>query len=137
MAVNHTTQGHSVEVFTLQDNNLIHQKTMKHPALVSPNDIVLIDKERLYVTNDHRYTRGFAKILEEYLGLSISNVLYFDGKNYIEVADGIAYANGINYDSKRNLLFVASPRSFLVKVYARNTDGSLKFIEDIPCNTRR
>ncbi|MBE9488738.1 MAG: hypothetical protein IMY67_00470, partial [Bacteroidetes bacterium] len=48
---------------------------------------------------------------------------------------GIAYANGINFDAKRNLIFVASPRKFLVKVYSRNTDGSLEFIEDIPCGT--
>ncbi|WP_378177930.1 strictosidine synthase family protein [Aquimarina sp. SS2-1] len=135
MAINHTPEGHSIEVFTLKDKNLIHQKTLTHPLLISPNDIVLIDEHRFYVTNDHGYPKGFGKILEEYLGLSISNVLYFDGENYTEVADGIAYANGINYDSNRNLLFVASPRGFLVKVYTRNKDGSLEFIEDISCNT--
>ncbi|MFD2564988.1 strictosidine synthase family protein [Aquimarina rubra] len=135
MAINHTPQGHSIEVFSLQDKNLIHHKTLKHSLLVSPNDIVLIDEHRFYVTNDHGYPKGFGKVLEEYLGLSISNVLYYDGKNYTEVADGIAYANGINYDPKRNLLFVASPRSFLVKVYSANSDGSLDFIEDIDCDT--
>ncbi|AXT52886.1 hypothetical protein D1818_19420 [Aquimarina sp. BL5] len=135
MAINHTLNGHSIEVFTLQDKNLVHEKTLKHTSLVSPNDLVLIDENRFYITNDHKYTDGFGKILEEYLGLSISNVLYYDGKNYTEVANGIAYANGINYDPKRNLLFVASPRAFLVKVYSRNVDGSLEFIEDIPCST--
>ncbi len=135
MAINHTSKGHSIEVFTLKGKNLVHEKTLTHPSLVSPNDIVLIDENRFYVTNDHKYTKGFKKTLEEYLGLSISNVLYFDGDNYTEVADGIAYANGINFDPKRNLLFVASPRGFVVKVYAKNDDGSLEFIEDIPCGT--
>ncbi|WP_299215799.1 SMP-30/gluconolactonase/LRE family protein [uncultured Aquimarina sp.] len=136
MAINHTPDGqHAIEVFTMRDKNLVHEKTLTHPSLVSPNDLVLIDENRFYVTNDHKYTDGFGKVLEEYLGLSISNVLYYDGENYTEVADGIAYANGINYDPKRNLLFVASPRGFLVKVYSRNADGSLEFIEDIPCGT--
>ncbi|WP_170837127.1 SMP-30/gluconolactonase/LRE family protein [Aquimarina amphilecti] len=135
MAINHTPKGHSIEVFSMRDKNLIHKKTLKHPSLVSPNDIVLIDENRFYVTNDHKYTNGFGKVLEEYLGLSVSNVLYYDGENYIEVADGIAYANGINFDRKRSLLFVASPRAFLVKVYTRNDDGSLEFIENISCNT--
>ena len=136
MAINHTPQGHSIEVFKLlQDKNLVYEKTLKHPSLISPNDLVLIDENRFYVTNDHGYTEGIGKVLEEYLGLSISNVLYYDGENYTEVADGIAYANGINFDPKRNLLFVASPRGFLVKVYSRNDDGSLEFIEDIPCGT--
>ncbi|AXT56456.1 hypothetical protein D1815_12040 [Aquimarina sp. AD1] len=135
MAINHTPKGHSIEVFSMQDKNLIHKKTLKHPSLISPNDLVLIDENRFYITNDHKYTDGFGKILEEYLGLSISNVLYYDGENYIEVADGIAYANGINFDRKRNLLYVASPRAFLVKAYTKKDDGTLEFIEDIPCNT--
>jgi len=45
------------------------------------------------------------------------------------------YVNGINYDAKRALLYVASPRKFLLKVYHRNEDGSLEFIENIDCKT--
>jgi arylesterase/paraoxonase len=73
--------------------------------------------------------------LEDYLGLAISNVIYFDGEKYLEVAKGIAYANGINYDADRSLLFVASPRKFLIKVYKRNPDGTLEYIEDIASGT--
>ena len=73
--------------------------------------------------------------MEDNLGLKASNVVYFDGKDYKEVADGIAYANGINYEEKRNLLFVASPRGFLVKVYQRAANGNLEFIENIDCGT--
>lgn len=135
MAISHTQQGHSIEVFELEDKTLTHIKTLKDDAMVSPNDLVLLDENRFYFTNDHGYTEGFGKIVEEYGGLSVSNVIYFDGKNYQEVADGIAYANGINFDTKRNLLFVASPRSFLTKVFSTNPDGSLSFIEDIPCGT--
>ncbi|MBQ4821484.1 SMP-30/gluconolactonase/LRE family protein [Aquimarina sp. MMG016] len=135
MAVNHTDQGHSLEVFTLEDENLTYKKTLTDPALKSPNDVVMIDKNRFYFTNDHGYTEGIGKFLEEYLGLSVANVMYYDGKNYTEVASGIAYANGINFDPKRNLIYVASPRGFLIKVYSRNEDGSLDFIEDIPCGT--
>ena len=62
-------------------------------------------------------------------------MIYFDGESYREVADGIAYANGINLDSKRNLLFVASPRSFLVNVYQRKENGEVDFIEAIDCGT--
>jgi len=55
--------------------------------------------------------------------------------NYIEVANKIVYANGINFDAKRNLVFIASVREFLVKVYQKNDDHSLAFIENIYCNT--
>ncbi|MDY8134475.1 SMP-30/gluconolactonase/LRE family protein [Aquimarina sp. 2201CG5-10] len=135
LAINHTEKGHSIEVFSLEKDLAIHKKTITDPLLISPNDVVLIDENRFYVTNDHGYTKGIGKLLEEYAGLSASNVLYYDGKEFKEVASGIAYANGINYDSNRNLLYVASPRGFLIKVYKRLEDGSLDFIEDIDCDT--
>lgn len=134
-AINHTTNGDFIEIFSLVDQQLTHLKTLKHEKIFSPNDIVLLDENRFYFTNDHKYKDGIQRLAEDYLGLAISNVIYFDGTNYTEVADGIAYANGINFDSKRNLVFVASPRNFLVKVFQKNEDDTLTFIEDIPCKT--
>jgi arylesterase/paraoxonase len=135
MAINHTPQGHSIEVFELQGTKMEHQKTLRHPSMIRPNDLVMVNENRFYFTNDHRYTKGFGKLVEEYTGWALSNVVYFDGHDYREVANGIAYANGINYDYKRKLLYVASPRHFLVKVYSITQDGSLSFVENIPCGT--
>ena len=133
--VNHVNERHSLEVFHLYADSLVFSETLTHPSMLSPNDLVAIDDTRFYFTNDHGYTSGWKKFMEEQLGLAVSNVVYFDGKEYREVADGIAYANGINYDPGRKLLFVASPRHFLVKVYQVEATGSLQFIEDIPCGT--
>jgi len=135
MAINHTLKGHSIEVFDLKNKMLKHRKTLTDTTMVSPNDLVMIDENSFYFTNDHGHTQGLVRLLEDYVGLALSNVIYFDGKTYSEAASGISYANGINFDSKRNLIFVASARKFLVKVYKRNTNGSLTFIEDIPCGT--
>lgn len=134
-AISHTLEGEFIEFFTLVNQQLKHEKTLKNEKIYSPNDIVLLDENRFYFTNDHKYKEGFGRFSEDYLGFSMSNVIYFDGKNYAEVANGIAYANGINFDTKRNLVFVASPRKFLVKVFKRNNDGTLEFIEDIDCKT--
>ncbi|MDU8885387.1 hypothetical protein RXV94_04385 [Yeosuana sp. MJ-SS3] len=135
MTINHTLKGHSIEVFNLKDKTLNHVRTLIDPSMIRPNDLVMIDEERFYFTNDHGYTKGLGMLLEDYAGLALSNVIYFDGKDYREVASGISYANGINYDAKRNLLFIASPRKFLVKVYTVLPDGSLEFIENINCGT--
>ncbi|TVZ57125.1 arylesterase/paraoxonase [Lutibacter sp. Hel_I_33_5] len=134
-AVNHTLESENIEIFSLNGKTLTHKKTLSNPLIFSPNDIVLLDENEFYFTNDHKYKDGITRLAEDYLGLSLSNVIYFNGKDYKEVANGIAYANGINFDKKRNLLFVASPRKFLVKVYQKNNDGSLTFIEDIDCKT--
>ncbi len=135
LAISHTGNSHTIEVFELNGKNLVHKKTLKHPSMVSPNNVVILDQNRFYFTNDHKYTEGIMQLIEDYGGLSVSNIIYFDGKDYADVANGIAYANGINFDAKRNLLFVASPRKFLVKVYQKNEDNSLTFIENIDCGT--
>ena len=134
-AINHTLEGEFIEIFTLFNEKITHQKTIKNKLIFSPNDIVLIDENRFYFTNDHKYKDGFGRISEDYLGVAMSNVVYFDGQDFKEVARDIAYANGINIDTKRKLVFVASPRKFLVKVYEKNEDGTLNFIEDIDCKT--
>ena len=134
-AINHTKEGQFIEIFELIGQELTHQKTLKNERIFSPNDLVLLDENRFYFTNDHKYKESILRLAEDYLGLAVSNVVYFDGKNYNEVADRIAYANGINYDVKRKLLFVASPRDFLVKVYQKNEDHTLTFIENIDCKT--
>ncbi len=133
--VNHVNDEHSIEVFHLIKDSLRHITSLKDESMISPNDIVAIDEERFYFTNDHQYTEGIMYLGEEYLGWAVSNVIYYDGNSYKEVADGIAYANGINYDKNRELIFVASPRGFLVKVFQREKDGSLNFVENIDCGT--
>ncbi len=135
MAINHTSNEHSIEVFELFNNELKYIRTIKHPSMVSPNDLVIIDKDKYYFTNDHKYTEGIGKLAEDYLGMALANVVYYDGNEFRSVADNISYANGINFDRKRNLLYVTSPRHFLVKVFSVKKDGSLSFIEDIPCGT--
>jgi len=135
MAINHAQGKESIEVFELIGGKLQHKKTRTHPSMIHPNDLVMVDEDRFYFTNDHKYMEGTNRLLEEFGGFAWSNVVYFDGSDYREVATGIAYANGINYDPKRNLLFVASPRHFLIKVYSKAADGSLAFIENIDCGT--
>ena len=133
--INHTLKGEYIEIFSLTNKKLTHQKTLQDKAILSPNDIVLLDENQFYFTNDHKYKEGIGRLCEDYLGIRLSNVIYFDGKSYSEVASKIAYANGINIDRNRNLLFVASPRKFLIKVFQKNKNGTLSFIEDINCNT--
>lgn len=135
-AINHPDEKvHLLESFILENGQLVADSIYVDELIFSPNDIVAIDEERFYFTNDHGYEGGYGKLAEDYLGLRASNVIYYDGGNFREVASGIAYSNGINYDPARALLFVASPRDFLVKVFKTEANGDLTFVEDIPCGT--
>lgn len=133
--INHGGEVESIEKFDLMDTTLIHLKSLQDKSMIHPNDLVALDAERFYFTNDHGYPTGWRRLAEDYLGLALSNVVYFNGNTWQEAAKQIAYANGINYDKKRNLLFVASPRYFLIKVYHIEPDQSLTWMEDIDCQT--
>lgn len=133
--VNHG-EGESIEVFDLYDkDSLVHDKTLKHELIYSVNDIVALSEDEFYFTNDHYYKGKFGRLIENYLGLAKCETVYFDGQNYRVVDNTLAYANGINYDKKRSLMFIASPRGFLINVYERMESGDLKYIESIDCGT--
>jgi len=132
--INHTKEGHAIEKFRLENRKLKRLLTFRDTHfIVSPNDLVAVDKDRFYVTNDHGNRSRVGIFFENYLGLKISTVGYYDGKVIREVAGGIGYANGINARDQK--LFVASPRYFLIKVYTILPDGGLEWSFDIPTGT--
>ena len=136
LAVNGKLGTPSIELFHLfGQDSLVWVKSFSDPMMKCPNDVTLIDENRFYFTNDHYYPTGMMRKTEEFLGLAISGVVYYDGQKFVDATDGIAYANGISWDSNRELIYVAASRDFLVKVYNRKEDGTLSFIEDIPVGT--
>lgn len=134
LAVNNKMGPQTIEEFKLVNDSLIYVKTHSDPSITTPNDVVAIDKNRFYWTNDHHYpiSSTIKYFLEGFLAWKISTVCYFDGQTYDKVVDDIAFANGIIHDEKQNLIYVASSTGLLVKVYSRNQNGTLKFIENIP-----
>ncbi len=126
LAINHAKK-HSIVKFELFGDSLVYMATYRDPSMISPNDVIALDEESFYFTNDHGYTSKWGKLAEDYLGVAASNVVLYDGK-YQVVADGIKYANGINISKDRSQLIVASPRGFSLLYYDIKEDGSL--IED-------
>jgi len=147
LVVNHVTKStegvssldihavHSIEEFVLEGKSLRYVKSHKDDLLSSPNDVVGVGPTKFYYTNDHGSKTALGLQMEDLLGFKRSNVGYYDGSSYKIVAEDIAYANGINLDLKRDILFVASPRHVKVISYDINEDGTLQKIEDIPCDS--
>lgn len=133
LVVNHA-KGHSIEQFELWGDSLIHQKTYTDPSMISPNDVIAIDESSFYFTNDHGYTSKIGLLAENYLGLKAANVVLYNGE-YSQVADGIAYANGLNISKDRKQLIVASPRSFKINYYDILPDASLELDERLDIGT--
>lgn len=129
-------KGESIEVFDLYNtDSLVHVQTLKDEMIYAINDIVGISEDEFYFTNDHYYQSGLGRLAEDYLGLAKCETVYFDGVDYRVVDNQLSYANGINYDASRNLMFIASPRGFKIDVHQRLDNGDLEYFDTIDCGT--
>lgn len=134
--VNHKGGKHSVEIYDIKDGDLSHRNTLIDSLLVSPNDLVAVGPNSLYVTNDHRYVSGLLRTLEEYLKLQRSNVVFFDGNRFSEAAAGIGYANGINVSADGKTVYVSATTELSLHLYDRDrTSGKLSLREKIKLGT--
>lgn len=129
LVVNHAKR-HSIVKFELFGDSLVYMATYRDPSMISPNDVVALNEDAFYFTNDHGYKSKWGKLAEDYLGIGVSNVIYYDGK-YQVIADGINYANGINISQDRSQLIVASPRGFKLHYYTIEDNGLLVHDHDL------
>jgi arylesterase/paraoxonase len=121
--INHAGARHTIEIYDLVGAELSHRGTLSDPLLVSPNDLVAVGRDRLYVTNDHANPAGFSRQLEDYLRRPISTVVYYDGERFVEAAAGFRYPNGVNVSGDGETLYVASTTGGSVFVFRIDPDS--------------
>jgi arylesterase/paraoxonase len=129
---------HTIEVFDYRPGiggpggRLTHRETRAHESMIRPNNVVAVDHERFYFTNDHGSSPGFSRTLEDYLRLGWANVVYFDGREFREVVDGLTYANGINISADARRVYVAEVTRSRLREYARDpASGALNQLRAI------
>ena len=120
--VNHRESGHFVEIFDFKNNRLTHRESIEGTLMHSPNDVIPVGPGSFYVTNDHGNTSEWGRVVEEYLQLARSQVLYYDGDDFRVVADGLAYSNGINLSPHGRTVYVAATVGQEVCVYDRDME---------------
>ena len=134
--VNHSQQGNSIEIFKYGDAGLSHEKTITDPLLISPNDLVFINATQLYITNDHGNSSEWGKTIEEYLQLTRSNVVFYDGNEFTIAIKKLGYANGINVSEYGNILYVAETVGKKISEYAIDKNSNaLTFIQSTDFNS--
>ncbi len=131
-----TTKKSFVEIYELAGDRLLYRETLESDLMTSPNDILAVGPRQFYVSNDHGATSPLGKTLENYLQLAISYVVYYDGKEFKNVAGDMAYTNGVNMSADGGTVYVAATVGRLVRVYKRDkATGDLEKLEDIDLNT--
>ena len=136
--VNHRTpDDHTIEIFDVGLNGeLSHAETIMYDDLTSPNDVLAVGPRQFYASNDRAYTTGLMSQLEAYMALPLASVSYFDGETGRIVADGLAYANGINMSADGESVYLAEILGRGVRVYDRDAaSGDLNRTRDISVPT--
>ena len=126
LVVNHSGGQNTIERFLVAEDRLIHQETYKDPLIISPNDVVAVDPDRFYFTNDHKYSAGLLRKLEDYGRLKLSNLVYYDGHNFSEAAGGYSNPNGVNVSADGKKLYMNAATELKMYVFDRDlTSGQL------------
>ena len=68
-------------------------KSIKSDLLHSPNDLIALSKDSFYVVNDHKYSKGYKKILENVGLITAGNILLYQNDKFHLAADGLLYPN--------------------------------------------
>ncbi|MCF8257952.1 MAG: hypothetical protein K9J06_10370 [Flavobacteriales bacterium] len=119
-AVNHdrVRNVHSILVFVLEADTLRFREMLTHPLLFSPNDVCTDHNGGIYVSNDS----GKGNVAWEKLwSLRRSYVLHYDGNQWHQVGDRLAYANGVGVKDDR--LFVTGTQEKSVLSYHITSEG--------------
>ncbi|XP_004582374.1 serum paraoxonase/lactonase 3 [Ochotona princeps] len=125
--VNHPHMESTVEVFKFEEQprSLVHLKTIKHELLKSVNDIVVLGPEQFYATRDHYYTTHFLSLLEIFLDLRWTYVLFYSPKEVKVVARGFNSANGIAASQDKKYVYVADVTAKNLHVMERRANWDL------------
>lgn len=71
----------TVEVFyhVIGSTTAKHLRTVQHPLITTPNDVLAVSPTSFYVTNDHYYREGMLRMLEDvYFSAKWSNTIHVE-----------------------------------------------------------
>ena len=71
--INHRRRGDTVDsfVYNPKKKSLKYRKSFENQLLYNPNDLVLVDLDKFYVTIDHYFTGSGGRIAEDWLKLPL------------------------------------------------------------------
>ncbi|KAI8824475.1 uncharacterized protein EV422DRAFT_565164 [Fimicolochytrium jonesii] len=137
-AVNVGLDGNSIETFThkIGDKHATHVNTFRDEKLLhSPNDVVPIDEDSFYATNDRSKAAvgSLAWGIVGNLGWSKAATVVYKGKDGKArvVADKFTLANGITTSADQKHVYVVDTMAAIVNVYERRHNNGLRLRDTI------
>lgn len=129
----------TIEVYDLdltqspQAQSLIHVKTIASDAIISPNNLVIIDDDGSFLfTNDHSSKVGTFRPLTPLLGGgSVGHCRTDTGECHLALTEKCIIPNGITRDPVTGLVYVAQAGKGAMAVYRLNDAGRLEQVDEV------
>lgn len=113
--------GEIVEIFKVGEAGaLTHLESVSFNAMHSPNDVLAVGPRQFYATNDRGFEKGPMALLESYMALPFSSIVYYDGDKGRIIKKGMYYANGINQSADGKTIYVSEVLKRRVSVFDRD-----------------
>lgn len=138
MAINHRMDTtNTIDIFSVEiaggTAKLEEVGSIGGRILSSPNAVAAVDEDRFYVVNDHASKTDFGRWLDDNLVLPRTNILYFDGVKFAEVANGLNFPNGAALSSDGHYLYVPEAYPRVLLTFERNPlSGQLQQVNALP-----
>ena len=138
-----------IEIFhhRLGSSTAKYVRSVSHPLIQTPNDIVVRSLDSFYVTNDHYYREGVMRQIEDvYYGAKWSTTIFVQIKDIAsnDAAGGIEASvaltglhnnNGLGHGRTPNEIAIGSAASGDIHIANVNANNTLSVLETIPFDT--
>ena len=121
-----------IDLFTESSSGLFDfVRSVSDPLFQSPNDVLLVAKEKFYVGNDKGGVSTADKIQEQ-MGRPMSTVVFYDGKSASIAMKNLSSVSGINLSLDQGTVYASETNAKRMAILKRNLiDGSLEKIKTI------
>ena len=136
VAINHPKERgiepESIEMFLISETGVEHIKTLSSSLLESPNDLVLVAEDKLYIGNDSMFNSNISSFekIQQQLGRPYSTIVFYDGIDMTIAAENLASVSGLNV-TKEGYIIASETNAKRIRVLKQLDDGKLEKLGSI------
>ena len=125
-----------VDVFEIDDDRLLHIRTIKPGTPVGLNDVTAAGSNSFYASIDQGSVTPLGQTLETYGRLARAGVMFGKDDQMTQVLGDLIYANGVQVSADKSTLYVAETTGKHLSAYSINAaTGALSLQIDQPINS--
>lgn len=120
-----------------------HIRSIRHPLILTPNDVYAESPSSFYVTNDHFYSHGLKRLVEDFYPLAKWTSVVHARLDQLELADpeagvnvttaltGIRNSNGIGHGQDGEMLLCSAIGGIMYRARTESGGRSISILDEV------